>query len=319
VNHPQPHAPDAPSYAARMTVRSVKGRGSSSEKGLAKAHSIELESDDGSTATVGRMSERHRPTAKATPLMLGGYQIFDRCPICLVPDPADREHVPPEALGGSVMTTTCKRCNNQFGAVAEADLVDWYEDALQRVAFSHDEVQGARKTSRLLLRSTPDGKFVLLPEGAVDPQIADKFQGGANFNLHYSPPDIRRVRIAALKSAYLAACLVTGEILTTPEADQVRAELLAARDQRRRDTPLLGPAAQAIRLARTHGPALPGQIALVHAQPSDDSDPHFAVSLAGTLLVSWVFGGGIRLAGRDGGSVDYALGGIPAQPSSSPG
>jgi hypothetical protein len=297
-----------------MTVRSVRGRGSSLEKGLSKAHAIELEGDDGSIATIGRVSESKRPTAIATPLLVGGHQTFDRCPICLTPDPKDREHVPPEALGGSVMTATCRRCNNQFGTVAESDLVDWYEDALQRVAFSHDEVQGARKTARLLVRATPEGRFVLLPEGVVDPQITDKFDAGATFDLHYSPPDLRRVRIAALKSAYLGACLVTGEILTTPEADQVRAELLAARDLRRRDAMTLGPAARAIRIARSHGPASPGHVALVHAQPSNNSDPHFAISLAGTLLVSWVFGGGIRLPRRGGGSVEYPLGGIPRQP-----
>lgn len=238
--------------------------------------------------------------------------MFDRCPVCLEPDPGDREHVPPEALGGTVMTLTCRRCNNQFGTVAENDLVDWYEDAVGRVAFSHDDVQGARKSARLLLRSAPDGRFVLLPEGFIDPQITEKFGAGANFDLHYSPPDQRRVRIAALKSAYLGACLIAGEILMTPEAEQVRAELMAARELRRSDSVILGPAATSMRLARSQGPAAPGEIALVHSQPSDDTAPHFAVSLAGTLLVSWVFGGGIRLERPDGAGVEYALGSIPA-------
>lgn len=303
-------APVAPP-ATRMRIRSVTGRGSSPEKGLARLHSLELEADDGSTTTFGRLSHDNRPTAQISPLILGGRQLFDRCPICLEPGPSDREHVPPEALGGTVMTMTCKRCNNQFGTVAENDLLDWYEDALQRVAFSHADVPGARRSDRLLLRSTPEGKPVLLPEGFVDPQIARKFGPGTNFDLHYSPPDRRRVRLAALKNAYLGACLVSGEILTTPEAEQVRAELMEARELRRRDPIVLGPAARAIRLARSQGPAVPGQVALVHATPSDETDPHFAVSLAGTLLVSWVFGGGIRLEppGRD--AVEYALGGIP--------
>ena len=128
--------------------------------------------------------------------------------------------------------------------------------------------------------------------------------------MEYATPDLRRIRIAALKNAYLAACLITGEILTTPEGEQVRAELMAVRDLRRQDGFTLGPAARAIRLGKPHGPAIAGQLVLVHAQPSDESKPHFAVSLAGTILVSWVFGGGIRLERSDRSAAEYALGGI---------
>lgn len=38
---------------------------------------------------------------------------FDRCSICLQPDPTSREHVPPEAIGGSVMTLTCPICKTR--------------------------------------------------------------------------------------------------------------------------------------------------------------------------------------------------------------
>jgi hypothetical protein len=61
---------------------------------------------------------------------------FDRCPTCLEPGPASKEHVPPAAIGGSVMTSTCHRCNSQLGSVLESALVDWWEDALGSVSFS---------------------------------------------------------------------------------------------------------------------------------------------------------------------------------------
>lgn len=44
---------------------------------------------------------------------------FPVCPICLDPDPDEAEHVPPESLGGKVMTWTCKPCNNDFGTAEE--------------------------------------------------------------------------------------------------------------------------------------------------------------------------------------------------------
>src|SRR5690348_5394269 len=54
--------------------------------------------------------------------------IFDFCPICLSPEPRSREHVPPESLGGRVLTRLCEKCNNGLGARVEVELLDWRDD-----------------------------------------------------------------------------------------------------------------------------------------------------------------------------------------------
>lgn len=48
--------------------------------------------------------------------------------------------------------------------------------------------------------------------------------------MSFQRPDPHRYRLAALKSAYLGACLLLGEIPESPDADEIRTEILAARD-----------------------------------------------------------------------------------------
>ena len=78
---------------------------------------------------------------------------FDKCPICGDPEAISAEYVPPERVGGTVMTRTCTRCNNEFGSKVEADLVDWYEGALT-TWFTSSAVRGKRRIGRLLVRWT---------------------------------------------------------------------------------------------------------------------------------------------------------------------
>lgn len=47
---------------------------------------------------------------------------FDVCPICLVGEPTQREHVPNGAIGGKVVTYTCGTCNDRLGGSVEAAL-----------------------------------------------------------------------------------------------------------------------------------------------------------------------------------------------------
>jgi HNH endonuclease len=49
---------------------------------------------------------------------------FERCPICLSSGSMTAEHVPPEVIGGRVMTSTCDRCNNELGASIDRPFVD---------------------------------------------------------------------------------------------------------------------------------------------------------------------------------------------------
>ncbi len=77
----------------------------------------------------GRMLDANQPkvTDDVIQVMVGAQvpaRFFESCPIC--GDPAtDDEHVPPESVGGKVMTRTCRPCNNRLGSHVEADLADW--------------------------------------------------------------------------------------------------------------------------------------------------------------------------------------------------
>jgi hypothetical protein len=88
-------------------------------------------------------------------------------------------------------------------------------------------VPGSRR-AKVSLRSSPDGSFALVVDGVhSDSDIREIFRGG-RFSLTDELPDAAHLRIALLKNAYLAACLAVGEPLSSPDADTVRAELLAA-------------------------------------------------------------------------------------------
>ena len=155
-------------------------------------------------------------------------KVFPTCPICLSSHATEAEHVPPKALGGREATRTCRRCNNRFGQL-EASLADHYRGVL-RARFSGGPVPGLRAGGKAALRHLGDGEFALLIDGPTsDPALTDIFRSGA-FILHASEPDEASWRTALLKSAYLAACLVLGEIPVAEQAAAMRAELIAAAD-----------------------------------------------------------------------------------------
>ncbi|MFK3736031.1 HNH endonuclease, partial [Streptomyces sp. NPDC088090] len=273
-------------------VEDVRGRGSSTEKGLATAHSMNLRGPDGSDFRVGRLSHNDDSGIGIEFIAYAKPMRFERCPICLAPDPSSDEHVPPKSLGGSVMTSTCEDCNNKFGSLFERTLADWWEDALGFVSFGHQEVRGARKMPRILMRQKDSGEPVFFVAGGrIDPDIAEQMVPESTLEVMFTPPDPNRYRLAALKSAYLGACLLTRSIPETPEADSIRAELMHARNLRTRERPEISPLCANLTVAKTDGPAAPGEIALVRTRPSDGAAPEVAISLARTLLVSWPIGG----------------------------
>jgi hypothetical protein len=107
-----------------------------------------------------------------------------------------------------------------------------------------------------------------------------------DFTFHYAPPNPKFVRLAALKNAYLAACLLLEQIPKTPLADAVRAELVAA-VRRPRDEPFeLSDHCKRLMIGHSYGPAEPGEIALSVSEPSPGK-PEFVVTLARTMAVSW--------------------------------
>jgi hypothetical protein len=209
------------------------------------------------------------------------------CPICLSDGPMTDEHVPQGPLGGSEMTMTCKRCNNDLGSVVETELEHWYDNALVGVRFAHEDVPGARRVPRLLALKGPDG-FALIPEDGDLPQAVDPMLRSGSFTMTYRPPDSRRYRLALLKHAYLAACLYLGYVPGIPDADEIRHDLMAARDTPRRDQPPSSRLAERLKFYRSGRGRQGPPLAIVAARrPGEDPEP--LISLAGTLFVSWPF------------------------------
>lgn len=209
---------------------------------------------------------------------------FDRCPICLSPEPTSAEHLPPAALGGQAMTRTCTRCNNDLGRV-EAELTDWRDDAFRHTTTTSDAIVGARKLPRLLRRQTADGKFALIIDGPMHPD-AEPMLKGPEFALQFTPPNPRLYKLAALKHAYLAACLDLRAIPQTLRADLIRGDLVAARDApSRREIPA-SEYALSMPLMRTHEQPRGPLVALGYVQRPDGL-AEWWLSLAGTLAVPW--------------------------------
>ncbi|MGQ0431268.1 MAG: HNH endonuclease [Microthrixaceae bacterium] len=209
---------------------------------------------------------------------------FEACPICGNPATTS-EHVPPAAMGGVVMTRTCEPCNHRLGSHVEPDLIDWVDGALTLTAFAGDAVVGPRYARRLLHRTTAAGEFVLVIDGKHDEAIRDLLASGTA-QLSASFPDENRMRIAAMKHAYLSACLYLRSV--PPHSDQMRRDLLAARDAQRRDAVPYSPVAAGLtvlRLDPDSGTLPSGPLVYAIAQIDGQSVP--GVLLGGATFVSW--------------------------------
>jgi hypothetical protein len=211
-------------------------------------------------------------------------QHFAKCPICGDPEAASAEHVPPERLGGTVMTRTCTRCNNEFGSKVKADLVDWYDGALT-TWFTSSPVRGKRRIGRLLVRWTENGEYVLLPDGRSDDLLGEILAAG-HVDMQFDVPEHKRWSLALLKSVYLALCIKFG-ILEGPWADQVRADLIAARDAPSRADVPPSEIAQRLHILRGFGPESISADPIITAIMHGPHGPLEGVLLAGRLFVSW--------------------------------
>lgn len=184
------------------------------------------------------------------------------------------------------MTYTCRRCNNELGSRIEAALLDWYDDAIRAVWVGGEGIPGMRRTSRLLRRVAEDGACYLIFEGAMDPGAAHVLAHNAEFEMRLHPPSGDVVRLAALKSAYLGACLLLRHIPDTPRAMAIRDELVEARDAPRKGHLPIGPVAKSTKAFKTGMRPLGTSVALVEWQQAfGGSGTH--IVLAGTVTTAW--------------------------------
>lgn len=238
--------------------------------------------DGRSLEVTSASSTRDRPV-RITLVSRIGPRFFDQCPICGAAATAD-EHVPPGSVGGRVMTRTCAPCNNRLGSNVESDLTDWHDGALTLPRLTADVLPGRRRMSRILLRTTPSGEFLLFVDGRADPAVVEMLNSG-QVDLSACLPDPNRSRLGLLKHAFLAACLHLGP-LEGSEADAVRADLIAARDAATRYDVPRSRLALGLTVVRSHdGPVVEWPV--VYALANVDDTPTPGVLLGGTTFVSW--------------------------------
>lgn len=269
--------------STRGVITSVTGHGTA--RGIPEMHQVALEMEDGSILEAGMpVPEGIETSGRLLPVDVE-YINFGECPICLEPSPSSREHVPPHAIGGSVKMLTCERCNNEFGSRFEPHLQGWYEHSLGRVRIAGGDVPGQRDGGEYIVRVTSDGQPVLFQVGRSDPNFDRMMQSG-KIELTMPVFNDKAFRLAALKSAYLAACLMLKVVPRTERAGAIRAELMAARDRPRGEPFELSPLVQSIQVARTAVEPEPGEIALVLMAHGDGS-VSYAISFNRVFAVDW--------------------------------
>jgi hypothetical protein len=164
-------------------------------------------------------------------------------------------------------------------------LADWYENALTLPRFGSSGIRGDRKSGRILWRTTPAGEFVLLMNGRYDPAIIDMLKSG-QVDLAGLLPDRNRYHLALLKHAYLAACMKFG-VLQGDAADEIRRDLIAARDAASRQAVPESRLALGLTVLRRHQPSSPVTAPVVTAVAHEPTGPCHGVLLAGRVFVSW--------------------------------
>lgn len=155
---------------------------------------------------------------------------FATCPICGGAAPDHEEHVPPQSLGGKVMTLTCQRCNNDFGT-AEEEFRSLFDLEMVMNAEALDGSVPGRRRATVTLRSAPGRPNEFFVRSA-SPGF-EEIRSSGRAVLTPKTLDMAMVAAAALKHSYIAVCLHNREIPETGEADLVRRILVAARDRNR--------------------------------------------------------------------------------------
>lgn len=227
---------------------------------------------------------------------------FECCPICFDSDGLTDEHVPMQALGGVVMTTTCKRCNNDLGSSAEEELrrVFHAEVAVRAESPGVGPLRGHRKATAYLRRSL--GRDPVLLVERAHPEFDQLINGPVPASMSYGLLDPFLAEVALAKYAYLAACLRLRKIPKSDAADAVRAFLTSARDGRLDDAKdLLPQVGRFWPFARVENATISAPILLIEPT-STQTEWHFV--LAGAIAIRWPFP---DIPPADGGHPNHVL------------
>lgn len=211
-------------------------------------------------------------------------KIFSACPICGSEERTE-EHVPPESVGGTEMINTCGPCNNRLGSRVETDLQGWYHSFLVNPKFNSPAAPGWRACSNLAVKTAEDGRFGLIVLGSHDPMVK-RILGSGSCDIRENHPNMDRVRLAILKQAYLAHCLMF-RVPTGAAPDEVRAELIAARDAPKREQVPPGRYANGLTFTRAEPVNAPEITNLAWVETKEKEAPRRGFLFARRIFVDW--------------------------------
>lgn len=303
-------APTSGSVTA-VEGRTLKGRG----KPLASR--LDLQPNGGSSAPRKITIPTNRRSPWTHQSVIGiGRRDFDRCPICLSTGPLTDEHVPPERLGGSILTTTCARCNNRYGEL---------EDSLMKISevrftaqVTSPGFEGSRRVENLTVRHDEMGNPHYSTWNGSWPGWFDRVVASGQFVMDIYQPCRCRAYASLLKSAFLAACIVAPDSVEHPEswplANLVRRQLMLWRDSRQDHLELL--TALPV-LNHDYGASFPDgpEVAITSARHHTTGETRQFVKMGWRLLMDWPID---RITVRMiDGTLAVEKGSIPSQARSS--
>lgn len=166
------------------------------------------------------------------PIVIAERTDFPNCPICGSGENLTAEHVPPERLGGRVLTVTCRECNNAFGSKYEDDLLKTAEDRFT-LAVRGAGLRGERRIADVVLRSDGAGRLLLSTWNGAWPAWFDPAFAGVGHEFQLEAPCRCRAYVAMVKNAYLAACVLAPDAVTSsrwPVAERLRQQVLMWRN-----------------------------------------------------------------------------------------
>lgn len=213
---------------------------------------------------------------------------FAVCPICLSPGQLTLEHVPMKSLGGKVMTTTCKDCNNKLGAKAEEALRGLIagEVTLEATSPNADGPRGVRRATAAI-RQVPFAPPTFHVTSG-DSKLLEAVRAGVPMELRYHLLDRYPAGVAILKYAYLAACIWLEEIPQSGQAVAFREALVAARDGQVTDADLrasIGSLVHEVAVVEN----VSGQNGSVILVEPTEVEPRWTFILGSRLAVPWPF------------------------------
>lgn len=155
-----------------------------------------------------------------------------------MPGKGTREDVPPKALGGTVLTNTCARCNNALGSKIDKHLTM----RVNHECFGFVTIPGVpgRRALGITTIREINGAPTVISEKNPPGEVLALMRQGVVAQFVAEPPSPVRSQLAVLKSAYLAACVAGRSILDTPTAHLIRVQLMAARELKSGDEPSAG-------------------------------------------------------------------------------